>query len=121
MYKLSKTSKMHYDTLHPNLKAIIDEVLKIYDISVLCGYRNKEDQDRAFDEDRSKLKFPYSNHNVLPSNAVDIAPYPLDWSDIEEFCFMAGIIFSIAKKLNIKIRFGKDFKSLRDYPHIELV
>ena len=42
---------------------------------IVCGHRNKEDQNKAFAEGKSKLKWPKGKHNKLPSQAVDAAPY----------------------------------------------
>lgn len=129
MYSLSKKSLKHYDTLDPRLQLIIDEVLKIYDISIICGARDKEAQNKAFKEGRSKLIFPNSKHNSNPSKAVDIAPYPIDWLNRDKFFFLIGIIYTIANRHFIKIRSGSNWamdwqfgkQKFDDLVHIELV
>lgn len=121
MYKLSKKSKVHYDTLDPKLQLIVDKVLKIYDISIICGHRNMEDQNKAFDSKHSKLQWPNSKHNSLPSTAMDIVPYPIDWENIEEFYYMAGIVMAVAEHYFIKLKWGGRFKSFFDGPHFEIV
>ena len=50
----------------------------------------KRKQDRHFREGRSKVKFPDGKHNVMPSRAVDVVPYPIDWEDRERFHYFAG-------------------------------
>jgi len=65
----------------------------------------------------------------MPSVAVDIAPYPIDWNNIERFAQLGGIIKGIAHTKGVKIRCGFDWDcdgditdhSFMDWPHIELV
>ena len=123
MYSLSKTSKKHYDTLDPRWQLIIDEVLKVYDVSIIQGHRNKIGQDTAYANGFSKLKWPLSKHNTLPSKAVDIAPWNngIDWDDVNEFYFLAGIVMAIAERHFIKIRWGGRWVLLKDYVHFEIV
>jgi peptidoglycan L-alanyl-D-glutamate endopeptidase CwlK len=120
MYKLSKSSKVKLDQCHLDLQLIINELLQELDVTVLCGSRGEEEQNEAFNTGKSKLKFPNSKHNKTPSEAVDVAPFPVDWQDIPRFDDMCDRIQKIADKHGIKIRLGRSF-SFRDYPHIELV
>jgi hypothetical protein len=95
----------------------------------LEGYRGEQSQNKAFTEGRSKLKFPNSKHNSLPSNAIDIAPFPIDWKNRERFCYLAGIVKGIAHSKGIKIRWGGDWDNdgettdnkFDDLPHFELI
>lgn len=105
------------------LVKLIKAVNEVYPVFVICGHRNKEDQDRAFKDKKSKLKFPNSKHNKKPSLAVDIVPgdgKKIDWKDIKEFEIMLMVVESTAETLGIKIRLGRDFK-FKDFPHVELV
>ena len=106
MYSFSKSSTRKLETLHPDLQLILIEAIKIIDFSVICGHRNKTNQNKAFTEGRSKLIYPNSKHNSLPSTAVDLAPYPIDWNNRDRFIFLAGIIYCISQQLGIEIRFG---------------
>lgn len=124
MYKLSKTSESRLNGCHPDLRLIVRGVIKEMDIAVLCGPRGKEEQNEAYRTGKSKVKYPNSKHNTGEeagrelSDAVDIAPYPIDWNDISRFKKMLEIVERVAKEHNIKIRLGRDF-SFKDYPHIE--
>jgi len=131
MYKFGPTSRKKLKTCHPKLQKILNEAIKYIDFSVLEGHRNQARQDRFFKMGASKLKWPNSKHNSYPSNAVDIAPYPILWEGKqakERFYYMQGIIKGIAESMNIKIRFGGDWdsdgditdQSFNDLPHIEL-
>ena len=91
------------------------------DFSVLCGHRNEEDQNAAYRSGVSKARWGESEHNSLPSKAVDICPWPVDWEDRESFARLIGRIEHIADQLGIEIRWGGDFESLSDMPHIELI
>ena len=52
--------------------------------------------------------------------AVDIAPYPINWGDIKRFITLSEHIKKVAKELNINIAYGGDWKTFKDYPHYEL-
>ena len=129
MYKFSKQSELKLQKLHKDLQKICTNLIKIYDFTILETYRNKESQDKAFRDGKSKLQFPNSKHNKLPSLAVDIAPYPIDWNDRESFIYMAGLFLGIASQLNIKVRWGGDWnqnnkisdETFLDLPHFELI
>jgi peptidoglycan L-alanyl-D-glutamate endopeptidase CwlK len=123
MPKLGNRSKKKRDTCHHKLKLILDEAIKRYDFTVLCGHRNEEEQEKAFLDGYSKAKFGQSPHNYQPSKAVDIAPWVgghIPWNNREEFYVMATVILSVANKLGIKIKWGGHFKSFFDGPHFEL-
>lgn len=47
-------------------------------------------------------------------------PLPLDWNNISSFEKLGEKIMKKADELNINIKWGRDFKSLKDYPHFEL-
>lgn len=90
------------------------------DVSILCGFRNDLNQNKAYEEGRSQLRFPDSKHNYMPSRAVDVAPYPIDWQDIPRFEEMCDRIELLAEEMGIKVRMGRYF-SFKDYPHVELI
>ncbi len=118
-YKLSAKGAQKLLECDPRLQVIVNELLEHMDVSVLCGYRGKEDQDKAYAEGKSKLKFPLSKHNIKPSLAVDLAPFPIDWNDIGRFDAMLDKVQEIADKHKIRIRLGRAFR-FKDYPHVEL-
>ena len=111
------------------LKLICSEAIQIYDFSVLVGHRTEEDQGRAYERGYSKLRWPDSKHNKHPSQAIDVAPYPISWENKERFYFLAGIMFSVAYCKGIEIRWGGDWdgdgdfkdQSFFDLAHFELI
>ena len=56
------------------------------------------------------MQYPNSKHNKLPSKAVDVAPYPIDWNDPDRFYHFAGYVRGIAEGMGIKIRWGLERK-----------
>jgi len=129
MPKFSQTSKQRLGDCEPELQRLFKEVIKHYDCTVLCGFRTEEEQNQAYADKRSTKQFPESKHNIYPSMAIDVAPYPIDWNDMERFRHFAGFVEGMAASMGINIRSGgdwdmdHDFKDQRfiDMPHFELV
>jgi len=109
MPKYSKTSLERLATCHPDIQRIFKMVIKSFDHSILCGRRPKSDQDRAYSEGRSKVRYPDSTHNKTPSDAVDAAPYPINWKNTKRFYYFGGFVMGIAFALGIKLRWGGDW------------
>jgi peptidoglycan L-alanyl-D-glutamate endopeptidase CwlK len=100
MPKLSKTSLDRLSTCHEDLIIFCNELIKYYDFTVVCGHRGQEEQDKAYADGYSKVKFPNSKHNSYPSMAVDLAPWEgkLDWGR-DQMIFFAGFAQGVAKRL----------------------
>jgi len=146
-FSYSDKSLNNLKTCHPELQLLFKEVLKYQDHTILQGHRGKEDQEKAFEEGKTQLHFPYGNHNAWPSNAVDAVPYPIDFAEdpsytvekkhlvLARFYWFAGFVFGIAEGLYTKglmkhkIRWGGDWKghldftdqTFNDLPHFELI
>lgn len=141
MPNYSNRSKSRLMTCHPSIIVIMNEVIKTFDVTILCGWRGEVDQNRAYPK-YSKVKYPDSKHNHIlddkpTSLAIDCIPYDsnkgsiVSWSDSESFALMAGYILCTAEKLNIPLRWGHDwnknyllsdeFGKLVDRPHFELI
>ena len=121
MYKLSRKSQERLETCDERLITIVNDVCKVMDITVLCGHRGKDEQEKAFEEGKSHAHFGRSYHNAFPSLAVDIAPYPINW-DVNDprWEIMCNLVLYIANRYGIKVKLGRDFTNLKDYPHIEI-
>ena len=137
MYKFSKRSRDNLSTASTNLQKLFNEVIKEVDCTVICGHRSPEEQFELFKKGRENKNFKWvvvdkskvvtnidgrakkSNHNYLPSKAVDVVPYPLDWNDISAFKKLGEVVKRKAKELGIKISWGGDWQTLKDYPHYE--
>ena len=132
MPSFSTRSKAILSTVHPNLQRIANIAILSSDFAVICGHRNKADQNKAFAGGYSKLQYPSSKHNSKPSTAIDLAPYSdgkIQWNDGRAFLELAKLIQYVAHIEGIAIRWGGDFNSdgnfkndrFVDMPHFELV
>lgn len=141
MPKFSQSSAIRLSTCHPALRDLFETVVQEIDCTVLEGHRGKEAQDAAFNAvpQRSKLPWPKGKHNRLPSLAVDVAPYPVDFGEtgtpeqrrraIERFYRFAHFVRGVALGKGIAIRYGGDWdgdwnfeeERFKDLVHFELV
>lgn len=126
-YEFSKQSLANLKTCDKRLQKLFNEVIKHYDCTILEGHRSNEDQLKAFNAGKSRIKSG-GKHNHSPSLAADVVPWPIDWKDKNRFYHFAGTVQGIAKMLNIKIRWGGDWDSdnimkdqtFNDLPHFQL-
>ena len=118
MPKFSAKSIANLESCDCRLQAIFNYVIIYRDCSILCGYRGKDEQDRDFSRGKSRLKWPFSKHNKIPSQAIDVVPYPIDWDDIERFKRFVQFVKMTAETMKIEIICGADWGW--DYPHFEL-
>lgn len=119
MPSFSTRSEQRLLTCDHRLQRLFREVVIHADCTVICGHRGKADQDLAFANKKSRVRWPSSKHNQSPSLAVDVAPYPLDWENIQRFREFAVVVKECAARMGIKVRWGGDW-AMRDYPHWEL-
>jgi len=119
---LSKRSKLNLETCHSDIQLVVYKAaeLGLMDFSVICGHRGKEAQNAAFKVGHSKAKYGQSSHNSLPSLAVDIVPYPINWNDIERFKSLGRYILQVAKEEAVNLYWGGHWENFKDYPHYSL-
>ena len=124
MYKFGKRSRDRLRGVDVRIINILNELIKIMDVTVIEGLRSADRQKELLAKGATKVK--YSKH--MDGKAVDIAPYPIDWKDRDRFHYMGGMIRGIAKQLNVPIRWGGDWDSggevkdngFDDLVHIEI-
>ena len=145
MPTFGRKSRKHLETCHPDLQTLFNAVIEEVDCSVTCGYRNKEDQDKAVASGNSKAIFPKGKHNSNPSTAVDVYPYPISFKDkdLSRFYWFAGWVLAKAEilrnvgEITHKIKWGGNWRGLNngqidfsynmrkdvldDLPHYELI
>ena len=109
MPSFSKRSMSKLMTAHPDLQRLFLAVVKEHDCTILCGHRNKEEQQGAYQDGLSMLQWDDSLHNKVPSRAIDASPYPIDWRNTERFIVYARHVLAKAKELGISIRWGGDW------------
>ncbi len=135
MPKFSQASFSKLATCHQDLQVLFYEVIKHFDCTILEGYRNKEDQEKAFSAGNTQLHWPHGKHNRQPSMAVDVAPYPIDWKNTKRMYWFSGFVMGIAQKLKDEgkmthgVRYGGDWdgdkeiddQNFNDLVHFELI
>lgn len=129
----SRNSLNVYHSIDPCLRRIMDRVLhEVADVSLVSGHRNSDQQDDLYRAGRSKVKWPNSKHNTIPSRAVDFQPYPYPdnepklWGSLG---YIAGRAMAIAKEEGVILRWGGDWdgdgdttnQSFDDLFHLEIV
>ena len=133
MNRWSFASQTKRDTSDERLRRVFDRVLVVHDCTWVSGYREEEEQDELHRRGLSKVRYPNSKHNSLPSLAADVAPYVpgvgIPWADRERFILFVGIVLGVAGTMDIEIRSGADWDrdmntretSFFDAAHFELV
>jgi len=133
MPSFSNSSKYRLATCDVRLQRIMLRAIQIVDFTVTCGHRSKQEQDKAYAGEKSQTPWPKSQHNAMPSRAVDVVPYPVEWPDIKRdsaveyarklgrFYQLAGVVKACAYDFKIPVRWGGDWPNFKDYPHFELI
>lgn len=132
--KLSTTSLNKLNAINPELRKVVLKAFETmpFDITIIEGLRTKKRQEELFAQGATKVHT--SRH--MSGNALDMAPYPIDWENTDRFKAMAHHMFEAAKELGIVIRWGGNWsridenqpypaiapgqKKLIDMPHFEL-
>ena len=139
-HQYGKGSLVALKGVHPDLVRLFEDVLKEIDHTIIQGLRTKEEQDRLFNEGKSKLKGNDPSAKHVYGLAVDVAPYPVIFPENTKtrgdlikaygrFYFFAGFVKAKAKEMDIKVRWGGDWdgdydfsdQSFDDLVHFELL
>ncbi|MEE9223065.1 MAG: hypothetical protein V3V40_06370 [Nitrosomonadaceae bacterium] len=122
-----QSSRKNINSCHDNLQIILFELARDgWNITVVDGYRDEERQTEVYNSGSSGAEWPDSDHNVSPSNAVDIAPYipgvGIPWENCDNlWIILAGAFMSKAQELNIEVEWGGLYKGLKDLGHFSLI
>ncbi len=128
MPSFSHVSTERLLSCHPDLVRLFQRVVEDFDCSIIDGHRGEERQDLYYDSGASQLRWPDSKHNTFPSLAVDAAPYPVNWDDVDRFHLFAGFVLGIASEMGVVVVWGGDWNNdtevrderFRDLAHFEL-
>lgn len=152
MPNFSTRSSNKLITCHPDLQTLFSYVIKYFDCTVIFGYRTPDEQFELYKqgrvlenelwliEDKSKIvtyKDGYqrkSKHNFEPSLAVDVVPYPIEWTNVNRMRYFIGFVKGIAQMLKAynaidnKIITGIDWNNntilrdqrFKDFPHFQI-
>ena len=129
MASFSVRSRDNLATCDEKLQEIFGQVVQHFDCTVLEGHRGEARENQMITEGKSQLDWPNSNHNTSPSSAVDVAPYPIDWSNRDRFTSFAGYVMGTAQSLGYPLRWGGDWDAdtetndnrFNDLVHFEIV
>ena len=128
MYKFSQRSLNNLKGVHPLMVKLMHEAIKTapIDFVITEGVRTAQRQKELFKQGKSKCDGVKnkSNHQIKSEgfgHAVDLYPLPIQYKDIKPYIILSKHIKKVANELKISIRYGGDFKSLKDYPHWELI
>ena len=109
----SPKSQIVHDQLTPNMQLLVTRIRdEVADISLICGFRDKLEQDAAVAAGTSQKEWPDGNHNKFPSKAVDFRPHPFPEYDLKVWAalgYIAGRATAIAKEIGFVLRWGGDW------------
>jgi len=125
--RFSEISAHRLETCHPRLQTVFNEVIEHFDCTILEGHRSVHRQAELVRTGFSQTM--NSRHLPYPSQAVDVAPYPVNWKDRERFHLFAGFVLGVASQMGVELRWGGDWdqdtevsdNGFDDLPHFELV
>lgn len=131
MYTFSARSHAKILNLEPDLYRVVRRAmdLQVMDFTVLCSLRTPEEQIAHVREGRSRtLKSRHLPNAEGLAEAVDLAPFPVDWNNTMAFHRLAGVMFAAASLEGVALRWGGDWdrdgdtrdQSFIDLPHFEL-
>lgn len=119
----SRRSLANLEGVHPDLRRVCDRAIELcaaedIDFIITDGYRTIEEQRRFVDEGKSKTM--RSRH--LGGFAIDYVAL-VDRRvtyDMEAMAQVAAIFKRAAADVGVPIKWGGDWKTFKDTPHIEL-
>ena len=122
MYWFSERSQKNLDTCDPRIHEVFTEVIKHWDCTVIEGWRSTEKQKQYYFDGTTTLDgvTKMSRHQNLPSLAVDVMPYPIDWDDARGIRDFAHFVLGVAAVKGIKLEWGGYWKNFQDMPHYQL-
>lgn len=143
MYKLSNRSLQRLYGVDPDLVRVVKRAIELtsQDFMITEGRRTREQcctnygKGRTIQQCSQKgvpakyaqpnlskvtwLNDPFASKHCT-GKAIDLVPYPVDWNDLKKFHTIAVAMKQAAFELRVKIKWGGDWSSSKDYPHFEI-
>ena len=137
-YALGPRSLARLEGVHPQLVAVVARAIKLtaQDFVVLEGVRTPARQAELYAQGRTrpgdKVTWTMTSNHFRKADgyghAVDICPWPVDWTTPSKFDAIANAMEQAADELGINIRWGADWdddgnrreRGESDSPHFEL-
>jgi hypothetical protein len=121
MARFGTKSQEKLATMDKRIVEIAKAVVQEMNISATYGMRGEAEQNELFNTGYSKLEYPKSAHNNIPSLAGDFQPYPVNWNNLAEFTQMRELFYYHAGRLGYQLKPMIIFSDgTGDYPHIEI-
>jgi len=110
--RFGKVSMQRLEGIHPLLVDFAFRVVTIMDCTVVSGVRTLATQRQYVASGASKTMDSY---HLIQSDgyghAVDLAPYPIDWDDLNRFYALYGVGLAVAHEMGIPVTWGGDWDS----------
>lgn len=137
-YALSARSRGNLRGVHPDLVRVVERAIEItgQDFMVLEGVRTPERQAELYAQGRTRpgpiVTWTLDSRHFAKADgyghAVDLVPWPVDWSTPAKFDAIAAAMFEAARELGVGLRWGADWdedgnpreRGESDSPHFEL-
>jgi peptidoglycan L-alanyl-D-glutamate endopeptidase CwlK len=129
----SESSLEKLSTVHSDLITLFTQVVKDFDCTVISGLRTLEEQQALYAKGRSEPGEIVTNcdgvnrrSNHQSGNAVDVVPYPIDWSDTKRMREFGWYVLGVANTLKRQgvmshnVMWGGQWTRFPDLPHFEL-
>jgi len=126
MFKLSKSSKKNMEGVHYTLQAVANRAIEItkvdFGIPETGGLRSADVQHVLYLEGSSKCDGYKVKSYHQTGRALDFFAYDggATWDDLK-LAMVATAFLQAASELGVKLKWGGNFKSFKDFPHVELV
>jgi peptidoglycan L-alanyl-D-glutamate endopeptidase CwlK len=138
MSKFSKRSLDNLKGVHPDLVRIMNEAIKEtpMDFTIICGVRTAQQQQELYAQGRTKPGAIVTNADGVKNksnhqpkadgygHAIDLYPYYNGSvqvnAPVSAFKTIATHILGVAKQMSVSIEWGGNWRSINDYPHIEI-
>lgn len=127
-------SKNKLTGVHPDLVRVAEKALSygLMDFSVAQGVRTEAQQAALYAQGRSApgkiVTWTMQSNHLLQSDgyghALDLVPYvngAMNWDDLQNFHFLATLMFRAAGELGVRIGWGGHWTKNKDFPHFELL
>jgi len=102
-FSLGRYSQNKLITCNDLLQIIVKKAIIIseVDFGIIHGFRDKVLQNSLFRSKASKKRWPDSEHNTQPSNALDFAVWvaalrKYDWEVLENYYYIWGLLHAVA-------------------------
>lgn len=110
MPQFGKQSLKNLEGVDAHLVELFNRVVEHFDCAILSGVRTAEHQKELVAAGLSQTL----NSRHLTGDAVDVAPYPIDWHDITRFYLFGGYVLGVASQLGVRVRWGGDWNGNLD-------